>query len=243
MEVQLPNQDNSYGLVYCTTNIVSGRKYIGKLTFGKGEWGKNKSYYLGSSPLLWRAIKKHGKENFIRETLQFCIDREDLKESEIYWIDYFGATRSDLFYNLQDGGDGGMSDVRKESFVAHPNSIKALLENKPKVHKESSKLLMRKAKLGKPWSEKMRLNNKHKKGADARHAKSVVQLEPFTHNVIKEWGCAKDAAQFYEASTLGIIDSLCRKYKTGVVGKKKRKNSTGFSWMYLEDYSKLKEIK
>ena len=87
-------------IVYITTNIINGKKYIGKDT-------RNRPNYLGSGKILRRAITKYGKENFIKETLCEAKDQQDLCELEIYYIDYYGADKSDLFYNITKGGDGG----------------------------------------------------------------------------------------------------------------------------------------
>ena len=87
-------------IVYITTNIINGKKYIGKDE-------KNNSKYLGSGNLFRAAIKKHGKENFKKEILAKACDREDLCELETYYIDYYSAQTSDLFYNIAPGGDGG----------------------------------------------------------------------------------------------------------------------------------------
>lgn len=84
-------------VIYCTTNLITYKKYI-----GVDKWNDPK--YLGSGKLIKAAIKKYGKENFIKEILQYCKDSIDADESEQYWIDYFGAVKSDLFYNLAKGG-------------------------------------------------------------------------------------------------------------------------------------------
>lgn len=97
--MELPNQHNSYGYIYCTTNLVDSKKYIGQHA------GKAEDRYIGSGKYFKRAVKTHGRESFQKEILQFCIDADDLNESEIYWIDYFGAYKSDLFYNFDKGGN------------------------------------------------------------------------------------------------------------------------------------------
>jgi len=85
--------------IYKTTNTITGKFYVGK------EVGY-KNYYLGSGKLLKQAIKKHGKESFIKETLEHCDTVEQLNEREQYWITKLDAL-SNQGYNMAPGGSGG----------------------------------------------------------------------------------------------------------------------------------------
>lgn len=87
-------------IIYITTNLINNKKYIGKDE-------KNDPNYLGSGLQLSAAIKKYGKENFIKEILVYGIDKQDLNELETYYIDYYNAQKSNLFYNIAPGGTGG----------------------------------------------------------------------------------------------------------------------------------------
>lgn len=60
--------------------------------------------YLGSGLYIKRAINKYGRDSFIRETLAEVNNQEQLDDLEKYYIDYYNAVESDLFYNLDDGG-------------------------------------------------------------------------------------------------------------------------------------------
>jgi uncharacterized CHY-type Zn-finger protein len=95
-------------IIYCTTNIINGKKYIGKDE-------KNNPLYLGSGIQLVRAVDKYGKENFKKQILEHCTNSEELSQSEQDWIDYFGAQKSDFFYNIAPGGRGGFTGVRFRS--------------------------------------------------------------------------------------------------------------------------------
>ncbi len=117
-QFQLPGPNDCYGVIYCTTNLINGHKYI-------GQDSNNNPYYLGSGDNLNKAFKKYDRKNFKKEILQYCIDKEDLNESEIYWIDYFGAVQSEWFYNLSSGGDSfrkgtkWSEEVKNKIAVAH----------------------------------------------------------------------------------------------------------------------------
>ena len=46
--------------------------------------------YFGSSNILKAAIKKHGKENFSKEIIEYCIDNRSMyqREAEIVDVDF-----------------------------------------------------------------------------------------------------------------------------------------------------------
>lgn len=96
------------GVIYCTTNLINGKKYIGYDS-------RNRDNYFGSGSLIKQAIKKYGKENFIKQILENCTTVQNLLEAEQYWIAYFNAQQSDLFYNITAGGEMG------DTISHHPN--------------------------------------------------------------------------------------------------------------------------
>ena len=106
---------NDYGFIYMTHNLVNGKRYIGKRKYdAAGRWVD----YLGSGVVLSRAIRKYGKENFRREIIDTATSDKELSEKEQLWIEYYNATRSDDFYNVAPGGDGGnvRAGYTKEQF-------------------------------------------------------------------------------------------------------------------------------
>ena len=58
-------------IVYITTNLINGRKYIGKDV-------SDRKYYLGSGKALKLAINKYGKHNFIKEVLAIANNKKEL---------------------------------------------------------------------------------------------------------------------------------------------------------------------
>ena len=70
-----------YGYIYESVNNINGRRYIGKRKSKK--FIKN---YFGSGVLVRKAIAKYGKENFSVTVLKWCVDNDDLNESEKMYI-------------------------------------------------------------------------------------------------------------------------------------------------------------
>ena len=83
---------DSFGFVYCITNTLNGRKYIGRKYFWqfrtpKGKKRKVKSEsdwkkYYGSCPELKEEIKNNGKEFFNREILSLHTTKGDVNFEE-----------------------------------------------------------------------------------------------------------------------------------------------------------------
>lgn len=98
------------GAIYCYTNLINGKKYIGQ-TINDPRIRKNqhKSNHLNTkSPeydsLIHRAFRKYGYENFKYEILIDGInDIEMLNQFEIYFIKLFNTQRPNG-YNIESGG-------------------------------------------------------------------------------------------------------------------------------------------
>jgi group I intron endonuclease len=111
-------------IIYKTTNLINGNFYI-------GQDSKNDPTYLGSGILLHRAIKKHGQPNFKKEIIEYCNNKIQLNEREIFWIDELKP-----IYNIAKGGGGG------DTISNHPdydNIIKKFKQRPPRRISELEK--------------------------------------------------------------------------------------------------------
>jgi hypothetical protein len=81
--------------VYKTTNLLTGRRYIGSCTrpINKSKW------YYGSNGQLKKDIKEFGKENFVKEILWQTEDFDELQEMELKIIKQVNACNDDAWYN------------------------------------------------------------------------------------------------------------------------------------------------
>jgi hypothetical protein len=89
-------------IIYLTTNLINGKKYIGKDR-------NNSPSYLGGGVALNKDIKLYGRENFRKEILETCTDLEMLKIREIYWLEYYNVAYNSEFYNLTNKSHGSIN--------------------------------------------------------------------------------------------------------------------------------------
>lgn len=90
-------------IIYKTINKINQKYYI-------GVHNCTRNWYKGSGAILKRAIRKHGLDNFIRETL-FVFDSEELAYAKEREIVNEEMLRDPLCYNLKLGGKGGKTGI------------------------------------------------------------------------------------------------------------------------------------
>lgn len=188
-------------IVYITTNIVNGRKYIGKDV-------ANRKYYLGSGKALRLAIAKYGKESFIKEVLATVSTQEELIEMEKYYIEYYRACESNLFYNIASGGLGGGAQGR---ILSEATKLKMSQSAKRNMTDERRKELA------------LQINKNHsckgKFGKDHFSSKEVFQYD-FNGNFIA----------YHESLTLAAQRTDSHISKISLCLRGKRKTTNGYIW-------------
>lgn len=95
------------GYIYCITNLINQKQYVGKTTYSitkrfKEHCKDHTKEKLEKRP-LYRAMRKYGIENFIVQQLIEC-DNEELDSYEILYIDKLDTYHNG--YNATRGGDG-----------------------------------------------------------------------------------------------------------------------------------------
>lgn len=96
------------GYIYCITNQINDKKYVGLTTTSLVERMSNHKANSKRHPNLplYRAFNKYGIENFSIEVLEE-VDNSMLSEREIYWIAKLDTFNSQNGYNATLGGEGG----------------------------------------------------------------------------------------------------------------------------------------
>jgi hypothetical protein len=97
----MPRKEKKYHFIYKTTNLLSGKYYIGMHSTDNLEDG-----YMGSGKRLRYSLNKYGKENHKVEILEFFDSREALVERE-KWIVSLNEIAKEECMNLVVGGQGG----------------------------------------------------------------------------------------------------------------------------------------
>lgn len=142
-------------IIYKTTCLINQKIYIGQSKYNKKE-------YLGSGKLILKAIKKYGKDSFIKEILiEGDLSKEELDSLEIKYIYEQKSTDVNIGYNIESGGHGN----------SYLQNIKISESNKGRIISDDTKLKISKSKLGKRASDiarenlsKSKIGNKNRLG-------------------------------------------------------------------------------
>lgn len=106
-------------IIYKFTNKVNGKHYIGLTTRGFEVRIKEHMYQhlnpnTGSyNSVFYRALRKHGWDNFSCEIIDHASSKDELMSKESYWISYYKSFSNDNGYNSTTGGD--LHEFREES--------------------------------------------------------------------------------------------------------------------------------
>jgi hypothetical protein len=117
---------------YITTNIITGKQYVGMHSSNKPNDG-----YLGSGAIFKKAIKGYGRNNFKKEIICYCETIEEAYKNESLFISKYN-TVVPFGYNLCPTGGllmpGCFTDKMRESLIKR---------NKTRIVSESTREKMR----------------------------------------------------------------------------------------------------
>lgn len=119
------NKDKKYHFIYKTTNILTGKYYVGIHSTSNLKDG-----YLGSGKRLRYNIRKYGEENFKIEILEYFSTRESLVDREKEIVNE-NLLRDPMCMNLKLGGVGGCTDeVQKIRSFAGSKQLQIKLQDR-----------------------------------------------------------------------------------------------------------------
>lgn len=124
-----------YHYIYKTTCKITGKFYIGMHSTDNLDDG-----YLGSGKILGYSRNKYGDENHVKEIVEYCASRDELKKREREIVNE-DLLKEPLNINLQYGGGGGFAkwhENETNAIAFHHAGWKAMMSIKD--HSASSKL-------------------------------------------------------------------------------------------------------
>ena len=198
--------------VYCHTNKINGKKYVG-ITSKKPEhrWNNGKGY--STQIVFARAIEKYGWENFDHTILETNITTlEEANKKEKYYISLYHTWLGDEScwgYNKTPGGDSRLG----------------------KTYSEDGKLKLSLARKGKPKSETHKLNiglgNKDKKHS----VESIMHYRDCASNK-KAIQCLETGVMYESISEASRQANIPR---TTIIAALQRNSKTagGYHWLYI----------
>ena len=202
--------------IYCITNLINGKQYVGKTTttieqrFKEHCRGSRKSY---KNRPLYNALNKYGIENFKIECLEEIEDESTLSDREIYWINELG-TYGKGGYNATKGGDG--------SSIYDPNDIINLYNLGYSQYQVAEKMQCDRETVS-------RVLKAH--GIEIRTCEKKVNQYDLAGNYIQSFNSQTEAAKWVHEF---IIDKPINNIKSGIskccIGKQQK--SYGYKWKF-----------
>lgn len=99
-----------YGIIYCATNKVNGKRYVGQTTreLSRRRQGHIDDSKRGKSNIYFgNALHRYGGVNFEWSVIDVGKSQKDLNDKERHWISLYSSDNRDKGYNLREGGSNG----------------------------------------------------------------------------------------------------------------------------------------
>lgn len=213
----LENPD-AYGYVYETTNLINGKMYIGQ--HSRTKFDKN---YYGSGKYITKALNKYGKENFEVRLIGWGYSKEDLDESENFFIESVNTIHPNG-YNLMTGHSHGKHHSETKETIR--KLTKERLSN-PKNHPRYGKHLTEEQKQKISQSVK---GFKHTEETKQKMRESQKKFRQEHPNFYKGRKPSKETIEKIKESQLKNLNSMSEekrkqlKLKQSIITKKRNHN-------------------
>jgi len=112
-------KEKAFNIVYITTNLINGKQYVGDHCTDNLN-----DNYLGSGLAIRGAIKYYGKENFKREILEHCTNKQEAFDFQEKYINLFNTLRPNGYNISPKGGHNVAGCISEETKRKISNSEK-----------------------------------------------------------------------------------------------------------------------
>lgn len=219
--------------VYCHTNKVNNKKYIGITSnIPERRWNNGRGYV--NNKYFYRAITKYGWHNFVHEILYTDLSKEEAEELEIALIKEYDSANPQHGYNIELGGNS-TGRIPKDTRAKISEALKGHVcsdETKRKISQANKgKKRAKRGKMPKEFVERNRIShigqipwNKGRAWNDEEKAKCNGKAV-YCVELDKTYRTAHEAARIH-----GIDFSLLCKCARG-----KAKSAGGYHWRYVKE--------
>lgn len=201
------------GYIYCITNKINNKKYIGKTEDLVEERFKEHLNSINTkrdyNRPLYRAIRKYGKDAFYVEILEE-VKNNNLNEREEYWISFYDTYHNG--YNATKGGDG-QSLYDKDAIWEYYLQVKNIAKTARKF--ECDRRVIRS------------VINAHGIHNERSVQRSIYQLSKEDGKIVNSFNTLAEAAKFFNKTKAGLKEALICPYKT----------YAGYYWCYQDEYT------
>lgn len=216
------------GYIYCITNLINNKKYIGKtlnsITDRFKEHCQDATRRCEENRPLYRAMNKYGKENFRVDLVATCEENE-LSKKEIYYIQVYNTFK--FGYNATKGGDGKILYDQHEIIDLYKSGLSAeRVAKQIGCHIDTVRKILKRNKI--PVNT---YNNNV-----IKTPRKVKQIDE-NGNLIRIWNSIADAARWISKEG---ISSLKLNHIRTIISRSathKHKLSLGFYWEYADTES------
>lgn len=226
-------RDSMVYCVYCHTNKINQKKYVGiTRNIPERRWNNGRGYV--NNKYFSRAIEKYGWHNFLHEILYTDLSKEQAEEIEIQLIREYDSSNPDHGYNIELGGNGTgrikdetkkrISEALKGHICSEETKKKISIANSGKSRRKRGKMSAenveknRIAHIGQtPWNKGRHWTDEEKAKCGGR-AVLCVELN-------KKYRTAHEAAKDLNLD----FSAICKCVKG------KRNTTGGYHWMNVED--------
>lgn len=212
--------------IYCITNKINGKCYVGQSVNIEQRWNSHKSRPFNPKSsqydsIFYRAIRKYGIDNFIFTVLEEC-PKEELDKREIFWIKKLNSFNNG--YNLTIGGDSCPTNSKLTDDEV--KKIKNLLLNSNLTETEIAKISevsqrnISSINLGQSWHEEQL---SYPLISNRQHVNKYFCIdcgEPITANGIRCIKCSQLAQRKVARPNREELKSLIRTQSFLSIGRK-----------------------